>query len=261
MELLSLIPSVYAKFSSFILIFTRISALFSTFILFRRDIVSTRIMLALTLVLSFYMNMLLADDGNHYDVFSFQAVPGLFFQFLIGFIAGLVLNLVFEMFSAFGQIVSSQIGLGMASIMDPRMGHITSLTNFYIFTIMLLFLMLNGHLFIIKLILDSFSTIPLDKVFIPQHIISDVLRYSSVMFSGSALLSITIVIVILLSNFALALMSKFAPQFNLFSIGINISLIIGLIYVYLTFDLFAEKSSYFIQDCLMFLHRLIMGAA
>jgi flagellar biosynthetic protein FliR len=258
MNIVSYIPIVYEKFGMFVLVFTRISALFATFILFRRDYVNARIIIALSGVLSLYVIIASQEVHITYGLYSINMISQIFFETFVGFISGFILNIVFEVFSAFGQIVSTQIGLGMASLMDPKLGSITTLTHFYSFSVSLLFLFLNGHLYIIGIILDSFTSIPVGKIFLPSKIISDVLSYSGVIFYGSVMLSITIVIVIMLTNFALAVMSKFAPQFNLFTIGINILLIIGLIYVYLTFDLFSEKASVLIQGSLDFLQSLIM---
>lgn len=257
MDSLSLLPSIYEKIIIFVLIFSRISTLFATFILFHRDRISSRLIISLSAILSFYV--LLADETKpiYNEIFSIHFLMALFFQILIGFISGLILNLVFEVFVALGQIVSAQIGLSMASLIDPRLGNITSLTHFYVITISLIFLLLNGHLFIIKLILDSFSIIPLDHHFIPKGLISDVLTYSSVMFTGSILLSITLVMAILVTNLALAVMTKFAPQFNIFSIGINMTLIIGLVCIYVTFDFFIEKGGSLLVECMNFLSSSI----
>lgn len=248
MGVLTLIPFVYAKFSIFILVFTRISALFSTFILFKRQYVNTRILVSLCSILSFYVVMLDQKSYFNYDSLSIQMLTQVLFQFVIGFIAGLVLNIIFDIFSGFGQVVSSQIGLNVASLIDPTLGNITTLTQFYLIVVMLLFLLLNGHLFIIKTIIDSFAVIPLGMTFIPKNMIHDVLQYSEVIFVGSILLSITITVTIFIVNFTLAVMTKFAPQFNIFSIGISMTLIIGLICLYSMFHTFTNQGNEKIQE-------------
>lgn len=261
MNILSYIPLIYAKFGLFILVFTRISSMFTTFILFRRDYVNSRIVISLSGVLAIYVVVADQMPYANLDLYSIKMLSQVFFEMFMGFVAGFILNVVFEVFSGFGQLVSTQIGLGMASLIDPKLGSITTLTHFYSFSAILLFLFLNGHLFIIEMILDSFSTIPVGKVFFPNKIISEMLSYSGIIFYGSVMLSISIIIAIMLTNFALALMSKFAPQFNLFSIGINLSLIIGLLYVYFSFSMFSEKGSVLIQGCLDLLQHIMMKKA
>jgi flagellar biosynthesis protein FliR len=248
MEILNLLPGLYEKFLIFLLIFTRISALLTTFVLFRREMVTSRMIISLSVILSLYVLM----DANQQlyiaDMFSLTMFIQEIFQILIGFLAGLVLNIVFEIFVGIGQIVSTQIGLSMASLIDLRFGYITSLTHFYVILGTIVFLSLNGHLFAIKLIMDSFSIIPLTYQGVPGGIFLGIANYASVIFSGSIMLCITVIVVIMTTNIAIAIMSKFAPQFNLFTIGINIQLIIGLLCIYITFYMLVNREFSFIND-------------
>jgi flagellar biosynthesis protein FliR len=253
MDIFNLIPLAYAKFIIFILAFTRISALFAVFILFRRDMVNAKIVIALAAVLSLYVLFSAAEIQFKYDVVSVSMASHMLVESLIGFMAGLILNLVFEVFSAFGQVASMQIGLGMASLIDPRFGNITMLTQFYNYSIMLIFLLMNGHLFVVKTIVDSFTSIPVGHVFMSTAMLHDVLNYSGIIFSGAIMLSITLVVAIILTNFAISIMSKFAPQFNLFSIGVNMTLVIGLIIIYMTFNIFVDNAVMVLQQGMEFL--------
>lgn len=257
MNTLSLIPFIYAKLMMFILVSTRISALFTTFVLFRRDYINSRTIIALTSVLAIYVMMLMPDKNIDNDISSIKLIMLAGFQFLIGFLAGFILNIVFEIFTAFGQILSAQIGLGLASLIDPRLGSITPISQFYMYAVILIFLFLNGHLFLIKTIVDSFFVISFDQEFIPKDLMLSILKYSSIIFEGSILLSMAIIVSVLLTNFALAVMTRFAPQFNLFSIGINMTLIIGLIIIFITFNLFIDKSTEMMHQGLLFLNDSI----
>lgn len=222
MDIIQLIPLVYNKFILFVLIFTRISALLTFFVLFRRDLITGRIIISLASILSLYILLLYPNMSVQYGLFSISMLVQIFIQAVIGLISGLFLNVIFEVFVVAGQVISTQAGLSVASLIDQRFGFITSLTHFYIITVTLLFLLLNGHLFVIKTLADSFSVMPVDQIFLPSHMMAQVLSYSSILFSGAVTLSITIVIVLLMTNIALAVMTKFAPQFNLFFLSVSI---------------------------------------
>lgn len=253
MNVVDLIPYIFERLILLMLIFTRISAFFSTFVFFRREFISTRIMVALAAILSFYVVLFEQTTNIPHDVFSLSMVMQELFQFFIGFISGFILNIVFEIFIALGQIISTQIGLSLASLIDPRLGNVTNLTQFYLFSITIVFLSLNGHLQVIKTVVESFNTLPVGRYFFPDQLIKGVLDYSKVIFSGSIALSLTIMLAILITNFAIALMTRFAPQFNIFSIGINITLLLGLFCVYFTFNLFVDKGAVFLQESMSFL--------
>lgn len=255
MEIIQLIPQIYEKFAMYVLIFTRIAAMLTTFVLLRRDLITGRVIIALSSILSIYVLLLYPSAQITYDVFSLQSLIHMLFQALLGLVAGIILNIIFNVFIGVGQIISTQIGLGMASLIDPRFGYITSLTHFYMITTTLLFLYLNGHLFAIKSIVDSFSIMPVNYEAMPSDLLHSVLIYAGIIFKGSVMLSITIVVVLLLTNIALAIMTKFAPQFNLFSIGINMELVLGLFCIYITYHLFVDSSMTLIRECLNYFYQ------
>ena len=257
MNIIDLIPYIYVRLVVFVLVFTRISAFLSTFILFNRGVINSRILVGLAIMLSVMVILFKQDNGLSYDMFSLAMLLQAFFQFFIGFVSGLILNITFEIFTAIGQIISTQTGLALASVIDPKLGNITNLTQFYMYTALLIIFFMNGHLLVIQTMVESFSVLPAGKYFALNELISGVLGYAGVIFSASILLSITVSIAVLIANFALALMSKFAPQFNLFSIGINITLLLGLMCVYLTFNLFVEKGAGLIQAGMDFLQTAL----
>jgi flagellar biosynthetic protein FliR len=157
----------------------------------------------------------------------------------------------------FGQIVSTQVGYSMVTLIDPKLGAITPLTLFYMYVAMLVFLQLNGHLLLIKLLIESFESMPLNHYFMPTSLLEDVLKYSQIIFSGAVFLSISIVVTIMITNITIAVMTRFAPQFNIFSIGINISLMIGLISLYVTFNLFVDYSVEYMNDGFNFVKHFL----
>ena len=249
MDILSLIPTVYEKLMIFILVMTRISTLLTSLFVFRREMITARIvvsisgLMAVTVVL---LNPQLAVPANFGG---FAMTVEMVMQIFIGMTSGLLLNLMFETFVTFGQIVSTQLGLGFAGMIDPRYGSISNLTQFYMLVATILFFFLNGHLIVIKAIVESFNTLPLFHVFNMKTILQTVISYSGTMFTGGLMLAITLVIVLMLCNISLAVMTRFAPQFNLFSIGINMTLVLGLICAYLTFPLFMEQGTRVMQAC------------
>lgn len=259
MDIIQLLPQVYEKFFVFFLVMTRISTLLTTFVLFRRELITGRIIISLAFLLTFYVTLNYPNVQIVYDVFSVKMLVNLLIQVLIGFLSGLILNIIFEIFVGVGQIVSTQAGLGMASLIDPRFGYITSLTHFYMITTALVFLHLNGHLIAIKTIVESFHILPINYDSIPRNLIESIFKYAGIIFSGSVMLSISIVIVLLLTNIALAIMTKFAPQFNLFSIGINMQVVLGLFCVYITYYLFVGSGMNLMKECLSFYTLKVAG--
>lgn len=261
MEIIQYIGKVYQQFFSFGLIMARIVSLLVIFNFFRREIITTRTALAFSFVLSLMVLMTHQHLVAYYNL-GLQFFINMLFQIFIGVMGGLILNLVFETFVVLGQFLSTQIGLSAASLIDPRFGSITSLTQFYVICSILLFLMMNGHLYIIKTAVDSFNYLPISDFSVNKDLLVEILLYAKVIFSGAITLSLTVLMIILLSNISLAIMSKFAPQFNVFSIGISLSLIMGLSLIYITFQMFVSAGHDLLLNGLQFfLHGLTRLAA
>lgn len=260
MEVLALLNQVYPKFSLFALIFTRMFAFFYTFSMFRREMASVRVLISLSFVLSFYVLILSKVTNISDDILSLGFFIHALVQFVLGFASGLIMNIILEVFSAVGQVVSTQIGLSAASLFDPKFGVITSFTHFYVMVGTIIFLEMNGHLLMIDTLVKSFSAIP-PGLLITQFYGSSIASFSSIIFSGSILVSITVIAAVLMTNITMAFISKFAPQFNLFSIGLNLSILIGLVCVTLSFQMFVDHGEVFINDVLLFFRHYLLGVA
>lgn len=257
MDILSLLPLIYDKLIVFTIILSRIGATLGTFVIFKREMITSRMMISLSFILSCYVLLLVNPTEPVSSLYSIKSITNLMCQVLIGFTIGLILNILFEVFVSVGQVISGQVGLGMASMIDPRFGYITNLTHFYVITATIIFLSINGHLILMKLLVDSFKYIPVEYTLSTMQSYKHVLNFANVIFVDAILLSMTIIIVLMLTNISLAVMSKFAPQFNLFSIGINMQLIIGIFCIFITFTLFVDQSQQLIVDTLQFIKNFI----
>ena len=239
MEFFQKLPFIYQHIMAYMLIMSRIMSVLGTFFVFRRDMATPRIIISLGLILSFYVLMLAPQNLaiSHYDSISAYYFELMGLQLLLGFIGGIILNITFEIFYILGQFVSTQMGLSIASLIDLRFGYITSLSHFYIITSIIIFFYLNGHLFILDAMVTSFNQVPLFDVTISQDLLQKVMVYSAIMFSGGMKLSFAMVMTLMITNITIGIITKFSPQINLLSIGLNLELIIGLIMVYLTYEL------------------------
>ncbi len=257
MQALLYLEQIYQNIIGYSLIFTRVFAALYTISIFRRDMATTRFVITLSAVLSFYVLGMVKIDQTVATSLSLGLLMQTMQQALIGFASGLVINLIFEIFISAGQIASMQIGLSTASLFDPRFGMVTSLSQFYLIVGMVLFLSMNGHLILIEAVVNSFVAIPIGKS-IHNFLGGSLFNYAGIIFVGGVAMSIIILTITLLTNICLAVMSKFAPQFNLFSVGINMTLVIGLITLFLSFNLIADRGAEYIQqglDALMHYYK------
>ena len=259
MESIAILGEVYKYIFSFTLIYTRVFSMIYTISIFRKEMATVRVVASLAFVLSLYPLVLYQQTGSAGQTFGLSFLLQNVFQMVIGFCTGIVINIMLDIFVAAGQIISMQIGLSTASLFDPRFGMVTSLTQFYLITAIVLFFGMGGHLMLMSLVIKSFSILPVSTGLIDLHL-HDIIKYSSVIYTGSVTLAITIISATLITNICLAIISKFAPQFNLFSVGLNMTLLIGLVCIFMTYQMIINNGEVFIDNALNlyyeYLHRI-----
>ena len=130
---------------------------------------------------------------------------------LIGICLGLCTLFISQAFIVAGQAVAMQTGLGFASLVDPVSGTNSPVVGQF-FTVLctLVFFSLNGHLIFFKLMLESFTTLPMGQ-FIPNSSIEEFLYFSGSMFKAGLAMSISAICTMLVVNFTLGVMTKAAP--------------------------------------------------
>ncbi|MBA1230803.1 flagellar type III secretion system protein FliR [Pseudomonas viridiflava] len=155
-------------------------------------------------------------------------------QIIIGAGMGLSLQLFFHIFVVAGQIISTQMGMGFASMVDPTNG-VSSATigQFFTMLVTLLFLAMNGHLVVLEILVESFTTMPVGGGLLVNNFWGLANGLGWVMSSGLRLVlpAITALLVI---NIAFGVMTRAAPQLNIFSIGFPLTLVLGMVILWMT---------------------------
>ncbi|KFZ38177.1 flagellar biosynthesis protein FliR [Shewanella mangrovi] len=178
------------------------------------------------------------------DPFSLTMVAFTLEQVVFGLCMGLVFRMLFEVFNQAGLILSMQMGLSMAMVMDPASGdQVSILGNLLWLMMVLLFFALNGHLLGLQMLVDSFQLWPVGHSLYALNF-DAVLTMFGWIFASALLVALPAVIAMLLVNMTFGIASRSAPSLNLFSFGFPVTLMLGFVVVYLTF---AQAGSVFSQ--------------
>ena len=164
------------------------------------------------------------------DTFSHQAFLMVLQQILIGVVMGFVLQMVFGALVFGGQVIAYSMGLGFAAMMDPQNGvQVPVVAQFYLILATILFLVLDGHLVLIELLVQSFHTFPIAVDGISRNGLSDILVWGSSMFSGGLLMALPVMGALLLVNLGMGVITRAAPQLNIFAVGFPLTMLIGFL--------------------------------
>lgn len=143
-------------------------------------------------------------------------------------------SLFFSVIQMAGSFIDLQVGFGIANVLDPMTGATAPvLGNLKYVVATLVFLSMNGHHYLLDAIIRSYDWVPLSNdVF--QRIYNGNLADFLAQTFGQALLlafqmSAPLVVAIFITDVALGLLARTAPQFNIFAIGIPVKIIVGLL--------------------------------
>lgn len=179
-------------------------------------------------------------------------------QVIIGLAIGFVSMLVLNTFVLAGQIVAMQTGLGFASIVDPVNGiNVPAVGQFYLILATLLFWSLDGHLAMIQMIVLSFEAFPIGEAWWTGEQFKNIAHWASWMFVTAVTLSLAPIVSLLIVNLSFGVMTKAAPQLNIFSIGFSIAQMMGLIIIWITLDNFTDHFTHHWQRALQFMCELL----
>ena len=154
----------------------------------------------------------------------------MFQQMLIGVGMGFAARIIFAAFDLAGEFMGFQMGLGFATFYDPMSASQTPvITEFFGLIALLLFLSMNGHLLYFATLAQSFSAIPVSATPLAAGSWLNLAELGSKMFSAGLLLALPVVVALMITNIALAVLTRAAPQLNIFALGFPLTLIGGFV--------------------------------
>lgn len=211
--------------------FIRIGACFMMAPIFGASFVPARVRLimagAITLIVA---PLVPAPD---IETFSAAAVVVTFHQVIIGFATAFALQLIFDALAMGGQLLSNTMGLGFAFNVDPLRGVSTPvLGQLYMILVTLTFLAINGHLVLIEILAQGFTTLPVGMTGLDDAMVWRLVEWGSQLFAGALTVALPGMAALLVVNLAFGVMSRAAPTLNLFAVGFPITLIAGLVIMY-----------------------------
>ncbi len=202
--------------------------------IFSAAVVPARVRVAAAVILTLTMAPLLKDPPT-FSPFSAQGISIMLEQVLIGLMIGFTLKLVFDAMEFGGQIIAMSMGLSYADIVDPQQGiTVPVLSQVYAAMVTLIFLAMDGHLAIIQLLADSFTTLPPHVFSVQREMVWAVASAGAQLFIGALHVALPAVSAVLIVNLGFGVMSRAAPALNLFAVGFPITMTLGIVAVWLS---------------------------
>ena len=223
------------KFELYVLVFARVFSILATVPFFG----TTQIPAQMKIGLSYFLVLIL------FPLIPLpHSVPGGLFYFLLvgkevvlGLIIGYVSTILFFAVQLGWDIVDLQMGFGIVNVINPVSNiQVSLMSEFQYLMAVLLFVVMNGHYYLLLALSESFRILPLGQMHMNVHAFNTVNGFLSRMFVVAVELSLPSMAALLVTNIALGYLSRMVPQMNVFFIGFALTLFIGFIVIYITFS-------------------------
>ena len=173
------------------------------------------------------------------DPWSAAGLAVLLQQMLIGTAMGLVMRIVFTIVDVAGELGGLQMGLGFATFFDPQHGVNTQVvTQFLGLLVALVFLAINGHLMMLSALAESFRLLPIGAAVSASAWLS-LVDWGGTIFATGLMLALPVIAALLMTNVALGILTRAAPQLNLFAVGFPVTILVGWVVLGLSLPMVA----------------------
>lgn len=223
----------------FFLVLVRASAIFLSAPLLGNRSVPMRVKTGLALLLALLLTpFLMGKTGapNPPDLWAFGAAVAA--ELAVGLLIGTVTNFFFTAAQFAGYAVGMQMGFGMASLFDPTTQSQSSVVGqFYMFAAMLVFLLLDGHHWILVALGRSFDAVPLGGFTWSGTTTVQLIDATNNVFWVALMLAAPVMGVLILTELALGIVARIMPQMNVFVASFPVKILLGVFTLMVSFPI------------------------
>lgn len=235
----------------------RILALIASSPLLGNRQVPVRIKIGLAFMLTLIITPTLSTE-NLPDPASAQGLFVLAQQIMAGLMMGFSIRLIFSAIEMAGDIAGMQMGLGFANFFDPQNSGFTPIiAQFLGILTALSFVTLDLHLTMLAALADSFQSFPISSTPLTAGAFRTAAEWGGSLFAFALQLSLPLIAALLTTNLALGILTRSAPQLNIFAVGFPITLAVGFGALLLVVPFVAPLLSHAFQQALETVGRIM----
>jgi flagellar biosynthetic protein FliR len=203
--------------------------------------------------LSFFVALLLYNVVPHPEL-TYESVIGyavvVVKETITGLLIGFVANICSSIITFAGNIIDMDIGLSMATEFNPEMStEVTISGNFYYYLVMLLLIVSDMHTYVLRAACDSFYLIPVGgAVFETDNLLATITKYMTDLCVIGFRIFLPVFACIMVLNCILGIMAKVAPQMNMFAVGVQLKVLVGLTVIFLTIFLVPHIANFIFRE-------------
>jgi len=246
----------------FLLIFARISGIFSSAPIFGAHNVPLLVKAGLSLLISYILLPLLIQPNLVIPDALLSYVAIVIGEFLIGLIMGFACSFIFYGIQMAGAFLDTQIGFGMVNVIDPQFGQqVPIVGNFKYILAILVFLTSNSHHLFLSAIVYSFTSIPVTRGLFRPEMANIAVDMVVILFIIAIKISLPVLVALVLTDVALGILARTMPQMNIFIVGMPGKILVGMFVLSLALPVYIAFLEVIFNDGFHNMYRLLESFA
>ena len=215
--------------------------------------------------LGFFISLLLYHTTVPHEALSYQTVWGysviVMKEALTGLFIGFGAQICTTIVAFAGMIIDMDIGLSMVSLLDPTTRQNTSISGMYLqYTTMLMLIVSGMHRFLLTAFADTYKLIPIGgAVFDEDALASSMIKFLSEYIIIGFRICLPVFAVVMVLNAVLGILAKVAPQMNMFAVGIQLKILVGLMTLFFTVAMLPGAADFIFQEMKVMVTRFVEG--
>ncbi|MBO4300306.1 MAG: flagellar biosynthetic protein FliR [Desulfovibrio sp.] len=168
-------------------------------------------------------------------------------EVVMGLVLGMAVNFLFMGIQSGGELLGYQMGFTMINFADPLSGNRTGGAAFFLWMVSaMVFLSLDGHLYMIKGFSRSFVLIPPGELFLGRLVLNQILYLASQLFVLALQIAAPVMVALFLVEVTLALMARTSPQMHIMDFGFPLKICVGFFFLGLLMTIMSDRIADFI---------------
>ncbi|MCE5243889.1 MAG: flagellar biosynthetic protein FliR [Syntrophobacteraceae bacterium] len=245
-------------FALFTAVFLRLSFIVFMLPVFSSPQIPNQLKACFTIAFTAMLYPYLRDIVNPLAFEPISLVTVIVGEMIFGLIFSISILIIFSAFQLAGDLVTSEMGFGFAQMADPQSGGSSMIFSVWFHLMaMLLFFTLNGHHIVLKIIVESFRSVPIGSFALDAEIFQKIIALSTRLFVIAIKISAPVLVVLLLTYVGMGLIAKFAPQINILTTSFPITIIVGLIFMSFSVLVWGNAMQDYYNQLYHFLQNLV----
>lgn len=150
-------------------------------------------------------------------------------ELFVGLVLGYVALLVFAAAQYAGELIDTQIGFGMANLVDPSFGaQVTVVGQFHFLAATMVYLAVNGHHFLMGALVRSYDVVPMGQAGLSPDLFDLIVLRFGELFKIAVRMALPAVVCLLITEMSLGIVARAVPQMNVLMVGFPLKICVGL---------------------------------